>query len=129
MMVNLLWLGGYKVRKLEYLVGKRYLWALIRFSLREPCSQTIAARLQPQLPAVGSNASCCWADPSLRFRRGICSSRWPGARLHFSTSGRKGESLEEMAASLRQSGEPTLHVIPYGGSNAAGGVGFAAADH
>jgi len=47
-----------------------------------------------------------------------------GATLHFAGSERKGESLDRIASMVRFSGH-SPYIIPYGGSNAVGAVGFA----
>jgi D-cysteine desulfhydrase len=51
-----------------------------------------------------------------------------GAEIHWSGTARRGEGLESLAAELRREGrEP--YVIPYGGSNAVGALGYVEAMH
>ena len=119
--------GGNKVRKLEYLVGEAISLGadtlLTAGAVQSNhCRQTAAAAAR-----CGLKCELLLGGPEPQIPQGnLLLDMVLGAHLHFSKSGRKGESLEEMAASLRRSGHKP-YVIPYGGSNAVGGVGFAAA--
>jgi len=119
--------GGNKVRKLEYLVGEAISLGadtLITAGAVQSnhCRQTAAAAarcgLQCELLLGGTEPDV----PAGNF----LIDKILGATLHFSEAGRKGESLEQLAVSIRGSGRRP-YIIPYGGSNAVGGVGFAAA--
>jgi L-cysteate sulfo-lyase len=119
--------GGNKVRKLEFLVGEavaRGADTLVTAGAVQSnhCCQTAAAaarsRLKCDLLLGGGEPE----EPVGNFLL----DRILGATLHFSETGRKGESLEALAGSVLASGGRP-YVIPYGGSNAVGGVGFAAA--
>jgi len=119
--------GGNKVRKLEYLVGDAIALGadtLITAGAVQSnhCRQTAAAAAR-----CGLACELLLGGPEPEVPQGnLLLDKVLGATLHFSGTGRKGESLEEAAASVRASGHKP-YVIPYGGSNAIGGVGFAAA--
>jgi L-cysteate sulfo-lyase len=119
--------GGNKVRKLEYLVGEalsRGADTLVTAGAVQSnhCRQTAAAAARSGLKCellLGGNEP---EEPSGNYLL----DRILGAGVHFSDTGRKGEALEALAESIRGSGGRP-YVIPYGGSNAVGGVGFVAA--
>ena len=120
-------LGGNKVRKLEYLVGDAIAVGadtLVTAGAVQSnhCRQTAAAAAR-----CGFKCELLLGGQEPDSPSGnLLLDRILGASLHFSSAGRKGESLQEMAASVRASGRKP-YIIPYGGSNAIGGVGFVAA--
>ena len=116
--------GGNKVRKLEYLVGdalSRRADTLITAGAVQSnhCRQTAAAAARCGLACellLGGN------EPEVPTGN-LLLDKMLGAALHFSDAGRKGEALEGLAASLKSAGR-SPYIVPYGGSNAVGGVGF-----
>jgi L-cysteate sulfo-lyase len=119
--------GGNKVRKLEFLVGEaraRGADSLITAGALQSnhCRQTAAAAarcgLECHLVLGGS-------EPEIP-EGNLLLDKLLGATIHYSDAGRKGEAIDNVAASIKKSGGRP-YIIPYGGSNAVGGVGFAAA--
>jgi D-cysteine desulfhydrase len=119
--------GGNKTRKLEFLLGD----ALARgcdtvltagAAQSNHCRQTAAAAARSGLSchlALGGTAPED-TDGNLLLDHLL------GAQVHWCGPRRKGEDLPDLAERLRMAGSrPCL--IPYGGSNALGAVGFAAA--
>jgi D-cysteine desulfhydrase family pyridoxal phosphate-dependent enzyme len=119
--------GGNKVRKLEFLVGEAKSFGantLITAGALQSnhCRQTAAAAAR-----CGLKCELLLGGPDPEVPTGnILLDKLLGATLHFSEAGRKGESLQELADAVHASGGKP-YVIPYGGSNAVGGVGFVAA--
>lgn len=119
--------GGNKVRKLEFLVGEaiaRGADTLITAGAVQSnhCRQTAAAAAR-----CGLKCELLLGGPEPETPSGnLLLDKVLGATLHFSGAGRKGESLQDVAASVTASGHRP-YIIPYGGSNAVGAVGFVAA--
>ncbi len=119
--------GGNKVRKLEFLVGEaiaRGADTLVTAGAAQSnhCRQTAAAAAR-----CGLRCDLVLGGKEPEVPAGnLLLDKMLGATLHFSEAGRKGETLQAVAASIRASGRRP-YVIPYGGSNDVGGVGFAAA--
>ncbi|MBU1238608.1 D-cysteine desulfhydrase family protein [Myxococcota bacterium] len=120
-------LGGNKTRKLEFLVGEaQRLGAdtLITGGALQSnhCLQTAAA-------AARSGLSCHLAlsgsQPPSLTGNALLDTLF-GASLHYHGALRKGEGMEKMSQELTLQGK-NPYVIPYGGSNAVGGLGFVAA--
>lgn len=123
-------LGGNKVRKLEFLLGDALLHGcdtIISGGAEQSnhCRQTAAAcavcDLECHLVLGGSEPDPDGAE--LRFKGNLLLDRIFGARIHWSGEFRKGETIPQLAQSLRASGR-NPYVIPYGGSNPIGALGF-----
>lgn len=120
-------LGGNKTRKLEYLVADALAQGcdtLITAGAAQSnhCRQTAAAAALTGMAchlALGGQAPAL-ADGNLLLDCLL------GARCHWSGDLRKGEGIGEIAEQLRRSGSRP-YVIPYGGSNDIGALGFVSA--
>ena len=117
-------LGGNKVRKLERLIGEAIAQGadtLVTGGAEQSnhCRQTAAA------------AAMCGLDCHLALggtppdaRNGnLLLDGLLGATIHWCGPDRKGERMPEIADSLRSAGKRP-EIIPYGGSNVRGAVGF-----
>jgi D-cysteine desulfhydrase len=116
--------GGNKVRKLEFLVAE---------ALREGCDLLITGGAvqsnhcrQTAAAAAASGLSCHLvlggeAPPVLNGN--LLLDELLGARIHWTGDFRKGERIPEIADELRKQGNKP-YVIPYGGSDTTGAVGF-----
>jgi L-cysteate sulfo-lyase len=119
--------GGNKARKLEFLVGEaiaRGCDSLITGGAAQSnhCRQTAAA-------AAASGLAChlvLGGEPPERPDGNLLLDRLLGATIHWSGPRRKGEDIPAIAAELGAAGGRP-YLIPYGGSNALGALGFAAA--
>lgn len=119
--------GGNKTRKLEFLVGgARQLGCdtLITGGAAQSnhCRQTAAAAAQLGLEchlALGGEAP-------KQVTGNLLLDELFGARIHWCGEQRKGEMIPQIEAELRAQGR-NPGVIPYGGSNAIGALGFVAA--
>ncbi|MDF2178178.1 D-cysteine desulfhydrase family protein [Aliiglaciecola sp. CAU 1673] len=118
-------LGGNKVRKLEYLLQNALTEGadtLITAGAIQSnhCRQTAAAAaslgLECHLVLGG------YAPPLLQGN--LLLDSLFGAHLHFAGSKRKGEDIPALAESLIAAGKRP-YVVPYGGSNKLGALGFA----
>ncbi len=117
-------LGGNKSRKLEYLVGEALSQgcdSLVTAGAMQSnhCRQTAAAAAVARMEChllVGGTAPEVWEGNLLL-------DRIFGARIQWRGEHRRGEDLEHFAASLRSGGHRP-YVVPYGGSNAVGALGF-----
>jgi D-cysteine desulfhydrase family pyridoxal phosphate-dependent enzyme len=119
--------GGNKTRKLEFLMAE----ALANGSdvvitagaaQSNHCRQTAAA-------AAALGFSCHLAlggSPPDSSNGNLLLDQLLGAKIHWCGDRRKGEGLAEIEKELTSRGRRT-YVIPYGGSNAVGAAGFAAA--
>jgi L-cysteate sulfo-lyase len=117
-------LGGNKTRKLEFLVGE---------ALAQGCDTLItggAAQSNHCHQTAATAAACGLAchlvlggqAPSVP-EGNLLLDRLCGAVLHWTGEFRKGEKIPEIAESLRSAGRRP-YVVPYGGSNTTGAVGF-----
>ncbi len=122
--LNGLAFGGNKARKLEYLVGDAIASGcdtLVTGGAAQSnhCRQTAAA-------AAASGLACHLvlggAEPA-QYSGNLLLDHLLGAMVHWSGEFRKGEQIPEIAEQLRLQGKKP-YVIPYGGSNAVGAVGF-----
>ncbi len=116
--------GGNKTRKLEYLVGdalQQGADTLVTAGAGQSnhCRQTAAAAarfgMECHLLLGGSRPS--FVNGNLLLDHLL------GARIHWAGDHRKGEDLPELVEQLRQAGRKP-YVIPYGGSNLLGAMGF-----
>ena len=117
-------LGGNKVRKLEFLMGD----ALAQgadvvvtggAAQSNHCRQTAAA-------AAVCGMACHLAlggSPPASMNGNLLLDSLLGATIHWSGECRKGENIPEICEDLRRQGKKP-YIIPYGGSNAIGAVGF-----
>lgn len=120
-------LGGNKTRKLEYLVGaalQSQADCLITAGAAQSnhCRQTAAA-------AASTGLECHLAlggDPPENFSGNLLLDKLFGASFHWSGEQRKGENIPNIEMQLRERGK-TPYIIPYGGSNEIGAIGFVAA--
>jgi len=117
-------LGGNKVRKLEFLVGE---------ALTQGCDTLItggAAQSNHCRQTAAAAAACGLAchlvlggEPPSVPEGNLLLDQLLGAAIHWTGELRKGEKIPEIAASLRSEGcRP--YVVPYGGSNTTGALGF-----
>ncbi|MEO6846832.1 MAG: D-cysteine desulfhydrase family protein [Chthoniobacterales bacterium] len=117
-------LGGNKLRKLEYLLSQ---------ALAENCDCIITAGAMQSNHCRLTAASAAMlglechlalggAAPALS-RGNLLLDELFGAHIHWSGNHRKGEMLSQIADTLRQKGKRP-YLIPYGGSNAIGALGF-----
>ena len=120
-------LGGNKTRKLEYLMGD----AIARgadvvvtggAAQSNHCRQTAAAAA-----ACGMGCHLALGGEELEEVNGnLLLDRLLGAELHWCGEHRKGEDIPEICRRLGERGL-TPYVIPYGGSNGIGAIGYAEA--
>lgn len=117
-------LGGNKTRKLEFLVGEALAQgcdSLITGGAAQSnhCRQTAAA-------AAAAGLECHLAlggeEPPLP-EGNLLLDRLLGAKIHWGGPRRKGEDIPAIADELRRAGRKPF-VIPYGGSNATGALGY-----
>jgi L-cysteate sulfo-lyase len=117
-------LGGNKTRKLEYLVGAALAQGcdtLITGGAAQSnhCRQTAAAAAASGLEChlvLGGEAPGM-PDGNLLLDQLL------GAQIHWSGELRKGERIPEIAAQLKVAGRKP-YIVPYGGSNAVGALGY-----
>jgi L-cysteate sulfo-lyase len=117
-------LGGNKVRKLEFLVGE---------ALAQGCDTLItggAAQSNHCRQTAAAAAACGLAchlvlggKPPSVPEGNLLLDQLCGAVIHWTGELRKGEKIPEIAESLRSAGRKP-YVVPYGGSNTTGAVGF-----
>ena len=116
--------GGNKTRKLEYLIGEALAMGadtVVTAGAQQSnhCRQTAAAcamaRLECHLLLRG--------DPPKTFNGNLLLSKLLSANLHFSNEDKKGPGLAILAESLEQNGKKP-YIIPYGGSNLTGALGY-----
>ena len=116
--------GGNKTRKLEY---------LIQAALDHSCDTIITAGAQQsnhcrQTAAAAAKAglTCHLALGGLQPKEitgNLLLSKLLGAHLHFTGEKRKGEDIPLIAANLKKEGKHP-YIIPYGGSNPIGALGY-----
>jgi D-cysteine desulfhydrase family pyridoxal phosphate-dependent enzyme len=120
-------LGGNKTRKLEFLLGEALSQdcdAVITGGAIQSnhCRQTAAAAA-----AVGLECHLALGGEEPALPEGnLLLDYLLGAVVHWCGEQRKGERIPDIAADLRSRGRRP-YIIPYGGSNAVGAVGFVAA--
>ncbi len=116
--------GGNKTRKLEYLLGDALVKkadTLITAGAQQSnhCRQTAAACAQAGL-------SChllLGGDPPEHVTGNLLLSKMMNAHIHYTGDRRKGEDLDTLAIQLKKEGR-NPYVIPYGGSNLTGAMGY-----
>jgi L-cysteate sulfo-lyase len=117
-------LGGNKTRKLEFLVGEALAHGcdtLITGGAAQSnhCRQTAAAA-----PACGLSCHLVLGGQAPAVPEGnLLLDQLLGAVIHWTGELRKGERIPEIAESLRSAGRKP-YIVPYGGSNTTGAVGF-----
>jgi L-cysteate sulfo-lyase len=117
-------LGGNKVRKLEYLVGDaldQQADTLVSGGAAQSnhCRQTAAAAAMTGLAchlALGGEA------PD-HLEGNLLLDAFFNAKIHWCGDQRKGETIPDICRALVKEGKKP-YVIPYGGSNATGALGF-----
>lgn len=117
-------LGGNKVRKLEYLVGDALYQkadTLVSGGAAQSnhCRQTAAAAAMTGLAchlALGGEA------PE-HLEGNLLLNAFFDAKVHWCGDQRKGEMIPDICAGLAKEGK-NPYVVPYGGSNATGALGF-----
>lgn len=119
--------GGNKTRKLEYLIGE---------ALSLGADTVITAGAQQSNHCRQTAAACAIAklechlllrgEPPAEYNGNLLLSKLLGANIHFSNEDKKGPGLNLLAEELREDGRKT-YVIPYGGSNLCGALGYAEA--
>jgi D-cysteine desulfhydrase len=117
-------LGGNKTRKLEFLIGEALAQGCDTLitggaSQSNHCRQTAAA-------AAACGLSChlvLGGEPPATPEGNLLLDQLFGAVLHWTGELRKGERIPEVAESLRSAGRKP-YVVPYGGSNTTGAIGF-----
>jgi D-cysteine desulfhydrase len=120
-------LGGNKTRKLEFLLGEALSQncdAVITGGAMQSnhCRQTAAAAA-----AVGLECHLALGGEQPAFPEGnLLLDYLFGAIVHWCGEQRRGERIPEIAAKLRSQGRKP-YIIPYGGSNATGALGFVVA--
>lgn len=116
--------GGNKTRKLEY---------LIKQAIDEGCDTIITAGAQQSNHCRQTAAACAMAglnchlllggeEPSV-YDGNLLLSKTLGASIHFTGENRKGEDQDSLKSQLESEGCKCC-VIPYGGSNLIGAMGF-----
>ncbi len=119
--------GGNKTRKLEF---------LIKQALDDQCDTVITAGAQQSNHCRQTAAACAKVGLKCHLLLGgnkpdiydgnLLLSSLLGASIHFAGNNRKGEYLENLKEKLESKGNKCF-VIPYGGSNATGALGFVSA--
>lgn len=116
--------GGNKTRKLEY---------LIQHALDQGCDTILTAGAQQSNHCRQTAAACVIAglechlllggsEPN-KFEGNLLLSHLLGAHIHYTGANRKGEDIDLIASKLSAKGKK-CYVIPYGGSNLTGALGF-----
>ena len=120
-------LGGNKTRKLEYLIGA---------ALNEGCDTVITGGAMQSNHCRQTAAAAAAAGLECHLALGGDAPAVPegnllldylfGATIHWCGEQRKGEQIPFLAGQLRSAGHKP-YIIPYGGSNTTGAIGFAMA--
>jgi L-cysteate sulfo-lyase len=116
--------GGNKTRKLEYLLQDaidQSADTIITAGAQQSnhCRQTAAA-------AAKAGMKChlvLGGHKPEEFTGNLLLSQLLGAELHFMGENRKGEDIERIAEEIKKSGDRP-YIIPYGGSNSIGALGY-----
>jgi len=116
--------GGNKTRKLEYLIQE---------AIEQGCDTVITAGAQQSNHCRQTAAACAIANLKCHLVLGgekpeiyngnILLSELLGAKIHFTGENRKGEDIEQIYSSLKLQGA-NPYIIPYGGSNITGALGY-----
>jgi D-cysteine desulfhydrase family pyridoxal phosphate-dependent enzyme len=116
--------GGNKTRKLEY---------LIRAAIDQGCDTVITAGAQQSNHCRQTAAACAIANLNCHLVLGgekpeiyngnLLLSKLLGASIHFTGENRKGEDIEQIYGNLKLHGA-NPYIIPYGGSNITGAMGY-----
>lgn len=120
-------MGGNKTRKLEFLLGEALAQGCDTVltggaAQSNHCRQTAAAAA-----ACGLGCHLALGGEAPEVPEGnLLLDLLFGATVHWCGKERKGERLPDLAAELRAAGRRP-YLIPYGGSNAVGALGFVAA--
>lgn len=119
--------GGNKTRKLEYLIQR---------ALSEGCDTVITSGAQQSNHCRQTAAACSVAGLGCHLLLGgeepevydgnLLLSSLLGAKIHFTGTRRKGENADHLKQQLEKAGSKPF-VIPYGGSNLTGALGFVSA--
>lgn len=119
--------GGNKTRKLEYLLGD---------AKSQNCDTIITAGAQQSNHCRQTAAASAFlgmechlvlgGEPLSDFNGNLLLDKLFGAHLHFCGNLRKGEKIPEIVEQLKLNGKKP-YVIPYGGSNSIGTLGFVSA--
>ncbi|HEY9170361.1 MAG TPA: D-cysteine desulfhydrase family protein [Lutibacter sp.] len=116
--------GGNKTRKLEYLIQE---------ALDIGCDTIITAGAQQSNHCRQTAAACAIANLKChlllggtapqKYNGNLLLSNLLGAEIHFTRENRKGEDIAALKQKLELEGKKPF-VIPYGGSNLTGALGF-----
>lgn len=116
--------GGNKTRKLEFLIGD---------ALAQGADTVITAGAQQSNHCRQTAAACATASLKCHLLLGgnppdqdtgnLLLSKLLGATIHFTGKQRKGEDLETLSDKLKEKGAKPC-IIPYGGSNIVGAMGY-----
>ncbi len=117
-------MGGNKTRKLEYLIGDA-------LSQGSDCVITGGAAQSNHCRQTAAAAAACGLECHLALGGtapdvldgNLLLDMLFGAHLHWSADMRKGENIPEIVKNLEDQGKKP-YVIPYGGSNQAGALGY-----
>ena len=116
--------GGNKTRKLEYLIQE---------AVENNCDTVITAGAQQSNHCRQTAAACAASglechlllggtEPE-KYNGNLLLSYLLGAAIHFAGENRKGEDIDNLKTDLNASGKRS-YIIPYGGSNFIGALGF-----
>ncbi|MCS4301029.1 D-cysteine desulfhydrase family protein [Chryseobacterium sp. BIGb0232] len=116
--------GGNKTRKLEFLIQQ---------ALEEGCDTVITAGAQQSNHCRQTAAACAkmglqchlllGGDQPDTYDGNLLLSSLLGAAIHFTGKNRKGEDIKLLKEKLERQGNKCF-IIPYGGSNSIGALGF-----
>lgn len=120
-------LGGNKTRKLEYLVGE---------ALSRGCDTLVSGGAAQSNHCRQTAAAACAAGLGCHLALGGEAPHLPqgnllldsllGAEIHWGGPHRKGEDIPAIVEQLETQGKKP-YLVPYGGSNTTGAIGFVAA--
>ncbi|MEL7587081.1 MAG: D-cysteine desulfhydrase family protein [Prolixibacteraceae bacterium] len=117
--------GGNKIRKLEY---------LLQDAFDQGCNTVITAGAQQSNHCRLTAAACAQTglkchlllggEEPEEYNGNLLLSGLLGAKIHFAGNHRKGEDMTILAEKLKKEGNKP-YIIPYGGSNKTGALGYA----